>query len=43
VAPGSAFSLGDPRDDAFVRICFAQDAARVAEGLERIARCVGRT
>ena len=26
VAPGSAFGLGDPRDDAYVRICFAQDA-----------------
>ena len=35
VAPGSAFSLGDPRDDGYVRICFAQDAARIAEGLSR--------
>jgi len=36
VAPGSAFSMGDPRDDAFIRICFAQDAARIAEGLSRV-------
>jgi aspartate aminotransferase len=35
VAPGSAFSTGDPRDDAYIRICFAQDAARIAEGLAR--------
>ena len=28
VSPGSAFSLGDPRDDSYLRICFAQDAAR---------------
>src|SRR3569623_1299650 len=25
-APGSAFSLGDTRDDAYLRICFARDA-----------------
>jgi aspartate/methionine/tyrosine aminotransferase len=36
VAPGSAFSMGDPRDQAFIRICFAQDTARIAEGLARI-------
>jgi aspartate aminotransferase len=40
VAPGTAFSLGDPRDDAYLRICFAQDAAKLAEGLGRIAEAV---
>ena len=33
VSPGAAFSLGDARDDAYLRICFAQDAAKLAEGL----------
>jgi aspartate aminotransferase len=36
VSPGWAFSLGDPRDDSYVRICFAQDAAKLAEALERL-------
>ena len=27
IAPGWAFSLGDPRDDSYLRLCFAQDAA----------------
>jgi aspartate/methionine/tyrosine aminotransferase len=40
VAPGTAFSLGDPRDDAYLRICFAQDAGKLAEGLGRIAEAV---
>ena len=40
VAPGAAFSLGDPRDDCYLRICFAQDADRLAEGLGRIAEAV---
>ncbi|HWC62094.1 MAG TPA: pyridoxal phosphate-dependent aminotransferase, partial [Rhizomicrobium sp.] len=40
VAPGSAFSLGDPRDDEYLRICFAQDAGKLAEGLSRIAKAV---
>lgn len=35
-APGSAFSLGDPRDDAYLRICFARDAQGLAEALKRI-------
>jgi len=35
-APGSAFSLGDRRDDAYLRICFARDAQGLAEGLKRI-------
>ena len=40
VAPGAAFALGDPRDDAYLRICFAQDADRLVEGLGRIAQGV---
>jgi aspartate/methionine/tyrosine aminotransferase len=40
VSPGAAFSLGNPRDDAFVRICFAQDGARIIEGLARLERGV---
>jgi len=36
VSPGWAFSLGDPRDDSYLRICFAQDSARLAEALERL-------
>jgi aspartate/methionine/tyrosine aminotransferase len=40
VSPGWAFSLGDPRDDSWLRICFAQDAAKLAEGLGRIGEAV---
>jgi aspartate/methionine/tyrosine aminotransferase len=36
IAPGWAFSLGDPRDDSYVRICFAQDAARLEAALGRL-------
>jgi aspartate aminotransferase len=36
VSPGWAFSLGDPRDDSYLRICFAQDPVRLAEALERL-------
>lgn len=35
-APGSAFGLGDPRDEAYVRICFARDPQGLGEGLRRI-------
>jgi len=35
-APGSAFGLGDPRDEAYVRVCFARDGAGLKEGLQRI-------
>jgi aspartate/methionine/tyrosine aminotransferase len=35
-APGSAFGIGDPRDDAYVRVCFARDPAGLREGLARI-------
>jgi aspartate/methionine/tyrosine aminotransferase len=40
VAPGAAFALGDPRDESWLRICFAQDPERLAEGLGRIAEAV---
>jgi aspartate/methionine/tyrosine aminotransferase len=40
VAPGSAFGLGDARDESYIRICFAQDAARVSEGLRRIEKAL---
>ena len=36
VSPGWAFSLGDPRDDSYLRICFAQDSARLEQALERL-------
>jgi aspartate/methionine/tyrosine aminotransferase len=35
-APGSAFGLGDPRDEAYVRVCFARHAEGLTEGLKRI-------
>ena len=39
VAPGSAFSFaGDPQADSYLRICFAQDATRIATGLERLGK-----
>jgi aspartate/methionine/tyrosine aminotransferase len=38
VAPGSAFSApGDEAADSYIRVCFAQDAERLREGLKRIA------
>ncbi|HYS46615.1 MAG TPA: pyridoxal phosphate-dependent aminotransferase [Rhizomicrobium sp.] len=36
VSPGWAFSQGDGRDDSYLRICFAQDSARLAEALGRL-------
>jgi aspartate/methionine/tyrosine aminotransferase len=36
IAPGWAFSLGDPRDDSYLRICFAQDPARLEQALGRL-------
>jgi aspartate/methionine/tyrosine aminotransferase len=40
-APGSAFSYaGDTQADSYLRICFAQDAQRVAAGLERLGKAV---
>ena len=42
VSPGSSFGLGDPRDEAYVRICFARDAANLAEGLRRIEEGVSQ-
>ncbi|HWY60653.1 MAG TPA: pyridoxal phosphate-dependent aminotransferase [Rhizomicrobium sp.] len=41
VAPGAAFSLDDPHDESYLRICFAQDSVKLAEGLNRIAAAVG--
>ncbi len=40
IAPGWAFSLGDARDNSWLRICFAQDAARLEEGLGRLERAI---
>jgi aspartate/methionine/tyrosine aminotransferase len=37
VAPGMAFGLGDPRNENFIRICFAQDQKLLEEALGRIA------
>jgi aspartate/methionine/tyrosine aminotransferase len=40
-APGSAFSYaGDTQADSYLRICFAQDATRIATGLERLGTAV---
>ncbi|MBW8708069.1 MAG: pyridoxal phosphate-dependent aminotransferase [Alphaproteobacteria bacterium] len=36
VSPGWAFSLGDARDDSYLRICFAQDAAKLSDALTRL-------
>ena len=36
IAPGWAFSLGDPKDDSYVRICFAQDSAKLSDALTRL-------
>jgi aspartate/methionine/tyrosine aminotransferase len=38
VAPGWSFALGDPRDESYLRICFAQDPDKLAEGLQRISK-----
>jgi aspartate/methionine/tyrosine aminotransferase len=41
VAPGSAFSSpGDAAADSYIRVCFAQDAALLREGLGRIAGAI---
>jgi aspartate/methionine/tyrosine aminotransferase len=40
IAPGRAFSLGDARDDSYLRICFAQDAGRLERALERLAGAI---
>ncbi len=41
VAPGSAFGVcRDPRNESFIRICFAQDPNLLCEGLARIGRAV---
>jgi aspartate/methionine/tyrosine aminotransferase len=39
VAPGSAFGPpSETANDSYLRICFAQDEGRLAQGLERLAR-----
>ena len=41
VAPGSAFGHeGDPEIESFIRICFAQDPARLEAGLSRLGAAV---
>ena len=41
VAPGSAFAMADDtRSDAFLRVCFAQDAKFLEVGLERLGKAV---
>jgi len=42
VSPGWAFSQGDARDDSYLRICFAQDSARLAEALGRLDGAIGK-
>jgi aspartate aminotransferase len=36
VAPGMAFGLSDPRNESYIRICFAQDQSRLHDAMERI-------
>ncbi len=40
VAPGSAFGLNDPRNEGFIRICFAQDAGRLSVALDRLGHAL---
>jgi len=41
VAPGSAFgAAGDKEIDSFIRICFAQDPARLQIGLDRLGKAI---
>lgn len=41
MAPGSAFSFPcDEQADSYLRLCFAQDATRIATGLERLGKAV---
>ena len=42
VSPGWAFSLGDGRDDSYLRICFAQDSARLEQALERLEGAISK-
>lgn len=37
VAPGAAFAGGDDRDEGYLRLCFAQDPARLKTALDRLA------
>ena len=41
VAPGSAFGPdGDAANEAYIRICFAQDSGLLTEGLDRLGRAI---
>jgi aspartate/methionine/tyrosine aminotransferase len=40
VSPGWAFSLGDARDDSYLRICFAQDTTRLEQALGRLESAI---
>ena len=40
VAPGSGFNPGDARDQAYIRICFAQDNAALEKGLDRLGNAI---
>lgn len=41
VAPGMAFGLGDPANEPFIRVCFAQDPALLELAMGRIADALG--
>ena len=44
VAPGMAFGTEDDKEnDAFIRICFAQDPKLLEEGLARIEKAIAAT
>ena len=40
VAPGAAFRCGSDEDESYLRLCFAQDPARLAEALDRMAKAL---
>lgn len=40
VAPGWAFSLGDTRDDSYLRLCFAQDSSLLEQALGRLESAI---
>jgi aspartate aminotransferase len=41
VAPGMAFGLGDPANESFIRICFAQDPSLLEQAVGRITAALG--
>ena len=42
VAPGAAFACGDSKDESYLRLCFAQDPARLQTALERLSQALNR-